>query len=68
MGWAGVNNGALLKLAEISFDVLITVDRHLPSEQNLSTFNLGVIVLCARSNRLADLKQAFRDSSQNCQP
>lgn len=27
MGWAGVRNGELLKLAENVFDVLITVDK-----------------------------------------
>jgi len=31
MGWAGIKNGQLLALAEKQFDVLITVDRNLPS-------------------------------------
>ncbi len=56
LGWSGVKNGDLLKLAEAAFDVLITVDRSLPSEQDLSKFNLAVLVLRARSNRVADLK------------
>jgi len=56
LGWSGVQNGALLKLAEAEFDVLITVDRNLPSQQNLSNFNISVIVLRAYSNRLVDLK------------
>lgn len=29
MGWAGVKNGQLLALAQVEFDVFITVDRNL---------------------------------------
>jgi hypothetical protein len=35
-GWAGVKNGELLRLASDRFDVLITVDRNLEYQQNLS--------------------------------
>ena len=55
MGWAGVKNGQLLALAEVEFDVFITVDRNLSFQQNLPHFNIAVIVLQAPSNRLADL-------------
>ena len=56
MGWAGVKNGQLLTLAAAEFDVFITVDRNLSFQQNLSQFDLAVIVLQAPSNRLAELK------------
>ena len=56
MGWAGINDGQLLVLAEVEFDVFITVDRNLSFQQNLPQFNIAVIVLQARSNRLVDLK------------
>ena len=56
MGWAGVKNGQLLALAEVKFDVLITVDRNLSFQQNLPQFDIAVIVLQAAANRLADLK------------
>jgi len=56
MGWAGVKNGQLLALAEAEFDVFITVDRNLSFQQNLSQFDIVVIVLQAPTNRLADLK------------
>lgn len=55
MGWATIKNGALLKLAERDFDVLITVDRNLAFQQTIPNFALAVIVLVARTNRLADL-------------
>ena len=56
MGWAGIKNGELLALAEQQFDVFITVDRNLSFQQNLSKFNIAVLVLCAPTNRLVDLK------------
>jgi predicted nuclease of predicted toxin-antitoxin system len=56
MGWAGINDGQLLVLAAVEFDVFITVDRNLSFQQNLPQFNIAVIVLKARSNRLVDLK------------
>ncbi|MEM8505805.1 MAG: DUF5615 family PIN-like protein [Cyanobacteria bacterium P01_D01_bin.1] len=56
MGWAGVKDRELLALAELEFDCFVTVDRNLPFEQNLSQLELAVIILEARSNRIADLK------------
>jgi Domain of unknown function (DUF5615) len=56
MGWAGIKNGALLRVAENEFDVFITVDRNLSFQQNLPKFNIAVLVLHAPSNRLADLR------------
>ncbi|MDQ1523849.1 MAG: hypothetical protein QOE47_1773 [Pyrinomonadaceae bacterium] len=56
MGWATKKNGELLKLAESEFDVFLTVDRNLAFQQNLSHFNIAVLVLHTTSNRLADLK------------
>lgn len=56
MGWAGTADSQLLALAASEFDVFLTVDRHLPFQQNLPQFNVAVVVLQAPSNRLADLK------------
>ena len=55
-GWAAVKNGDLLAVAEKSFDVFITVDRNLSFQQSLPRFAIAVVVLRARSNRLADLR------------
>jgi predicted nuclease of predicted toxin-antitoxin system len=55
IGWAGVQNGALLKKAvESGFDVLITMDNNMPYQQDISRHPLAVIALRAKSNRLAD--------------
>jgi hypothetical protein len=55
-GFAGKKNGELLTLAEqAGFDVLLTVDRGLPYQQNFETRKLAVLIVQASSNRLEDL-------------
>lgn len=54
MGWGGLTNGILLQKAQDEFDVLLTGDRNLRFQQNLTTFSIAVIVLEARSTRLND--------------
>jgi hypothetical protein len=54
-GWAGIQNGELLRLAQAQFDVFVTVDRNLSFQQHLSQFTIAVIVLQAPMNRLKDL-------------
>ena len=56
MGWTGIRNGDLLKLAEDKFDVFITVDRNLSFQQHLPRFNIAVVVLHAKTNRIDELK------------
>jgi hypothetical protein len=55
MGWSAIKNGELLTLAEAEFDVFVTVDRNLSFQQRLPAFNVAVIVIRSRSNRLASL-------------
>ncbi|MGH7493707.1 MAG: DUF5615 family PIN-like protein [bacterium] len=45
MGWAGIKNGRLLNLAEGQFDILVSTDKNLPNQQNLSGKRLAVIIL-----------------------
>lgn len=54
-GWAGFKNGELLALAQNQFDVFLTVDRNLAFQPNVPQFNLAVVVLYPRTNRLAYL-------------
>jgi hypothetical protein len=56
LGWAGVKNGELLARAQSRFDAFVTVDRNLAFQQNTPTYTLAVVILRARSNRLADLR------------
>jgi len=54
MHWEGLTNGTLLEKAQTEFDVFLTGDTNLSFQQNLTKFNLAVIVLEARSTRLID--------------
>ena len=55
IGWAGIENGELLRKAvEAAFDVLITMDSNMVHQQNLAKYPIAVFALRAPSNRLAD--------------
>ncbi len=54
-GWSGKKNGDLLALADPQFDVLLTLDKNLPYQQNLDTKRIAVLIVRAPSNRLQDL-------------
>ena len=54
-GWSGLKNGDLLALAEVEFEVFLTVDQNLIFQQNLQRFNIGVILMVARNNRFKTL-------------
>jgi len=54
IGWAGLKNGRLLARAQADFDVLITMDSSMISQQNLSKVKIAIVALHAKSNRLAD--------------
>ena len=56
MGWTAIENGALLTLASEHFDVFVTVDQNLSFQQNLDVFSIAVVVLQAKTTRLADLR------------
>ena len=55
-GWAGIKNGDLLALAEKEFDVFLTVDRRLARQQDLTQFDIAVVLIRSRSNRLEDIR------------
>lgn len=62
MGWSGLPDGELLRRAERRFDVLLTVDRNLQYQQDISAFDVGLVVLAAGSNRLAALRPLVPDA------
>jgi len=45
LGWDGIQNGALLKLAEAEFDLFITSDQNLRYQQNLSGRKIAILEL-----------------------
>jgi predicted nuclease of predicted toxin-antitoxin system len=55
-GLTNLRDGTLLRVAQHDFDVLITVDKDLPFQQNISELEIAVVVLRARTTRLSDLR------------
>ena len=55
-GWAGVKNGALLRVADGLFEVILTVDQGIQYQQNLTGLHIGVLIMVAPSNDIDDLR------------
>jgi hypothetical protein len=55
-GWAGITNGELLRRMHGEYDALITMDRGIEFQQNLSTLPFGVLLVRAPSNRMVHLQ------------
>ncbi len=57
--WAGLKgrkNGQLLRDAETAgYEVLLTIDKGIPHQQNLSGRNISVILIRSKTNQLEDL-------------
>lgn len=60
-GWAGLKNGALLRAADGTIDVLVTVDQGLQHQQNMSGLRIAIAVLVAKSNDIDDLRPLVPD-------
>jgi hypothetical protein len=56
MGWASYKNGTLLSAAEgDGFAMLLTVDRNIQHQQNMTGRTIAILVMVASSNRLEDM-------------
>ncbi len=58
-GWRGKKNGQMLRAEEAEFDVLVTLDTNMQHQQNLSLYNLAVVLIRAPSNRRKDILPAM---------
>jgi predicted nuclease of predicted toxin-antitoxin system len=54
-GFGSKKNGELLTLAEGQWDVLLTSDRNIKYQQNMTGRSVSILILCAKSNRMKDL-------------
>ena len=54
-GFGAKKNGELLTLAEHRWDVLVTSDRNIKYQQNMTGRSVAVLILCAKTNRMKDL-------------
>ena len=56
LNWHSLKNGALLEKAQHEFDFFITVDKNIPTQLNLLKYDIGLIILAAKSNTILDLQ------------
>ena len=56
LGWSGIQNGELLRRMHGRFDALVTMDRGMPSQQNLAAHPFGVVLVKAGSKRMVHLR------------
>jgi len=61
-GFGGKENGELLALAELKFDVFITLDKNIRYQQNISGRNVAILVIRAASNDLDDIRPQIPDA------
>jgi hypothetical protein len=54
-GFGGMSNGELLAAAEGNWEVLVTVDKSMKYQQNLTNRNIAVLVIRAKSSDIDDL-------------
>ena len=65
LGWASLKNGELLTLAvENGFDVFVTPDKALDSQQNLASFDIAVVVLAVGRNLMASYEPVSESLAQ----
>jgi len=66
-----MKNGALLQSAASAFDVLLTADQNIPFQQNLNNLPLATVVLVAKDNTFATLRDLVPEvlkQLQNLEP
>ena len=56
LGWSGVLNRELMRLAGESYDVFVTLDRNIEFQQNIPILPFAVIYVRAASNRMVHLR------------
>lgn len=54
-GFGSKKNGELLTIAEGRWDVLLTSDRNIKYQQNMTGRKVSIVILRAKSNRTKDL-------------
>jgi predicted nuclease of predicted toxin-antitoxin system len=54
-GFGSKKNGELLMIAEGRWEVLLTSDRNVKYQQNMTGRNVSIVILRGKSNRMKDL-------------
>jgi hypothetical protein len=59
-----MKNSELLRAAEAEFDALVTMDKGIEHQQNLSRVNLGIVLISVRSNCRQDVEPAMPEMNR----
>ena|ERR1700722_10856207 len=58
MGWKGIKNGELMRRAvDAGFDVFLTTDKNIRHQQNISKYQISVIVFDVFRNKVEELQK-----------
>jgi hypothetical protein len=63
-GWAGLENGHLLRRASETFDVLFTADQRMRHQQNVAQFEIAVVVVETWDTTLPNLRRFLAEIRQ----
>jgi hypothetical protein len=63
-GWSGLSNGVLLRKAQSTFEVLVTVDKRLQHQQNIASLRLAIVVVATESTRLVHMRAVIPQLKQ----
>ena len=55
-GFSGKENGESIGLAEKEFEVLITIDKNIPHQQNITGRKIAILIIRAASNDIDDIR------------
>src|SRR5260370_42289985 len=55
-GFSGKENGQMIELAEKKLEVLITIDKNIRHQQNITGRNIAILIITAASNDLDDIR------------
>jgi hypothetical protein len=57
-GWSGIKNGKLMRLCiEHQIDILLTIDKNLIHQQNISSLSITIVVLNTPSSKSESIKE-----------
>jgi len=60
-GWAGIQNGELLRRASGDYQALLTMDRRMPLQQTVDSLPFAIILIAAPTNRMEHLRPLVPD-------
>lgn len=63
-GLKGLENGELLRAASSTYEALITVDRNLPYQQNITGLSIAIMILAAKKKQLCAAETTYTESTR----